>query len=293
MKILLSGGLGFLGRFVYRKLKKAGHEIGIVDNKSTGNYEIEASFDGCYGGDIRDFEIYMGFDCIIHLAAKCYVGESMENPKLYHSVNIMGTHNILNKMIENKIPRIVFASSCTAQGKLSPYATTKAVGERMIQEYAEAYGISYAIVRPFNLAGAGDGMGEEHDPEPHLIPRLIKAALNGDEVLINGREYPTKDGTNIRDYVHVQDVADLFVMLAGERENGIYEAGTGIGYSNLEILKMVEDRAGKIGYEFTDYRDGDAGKLVADPSQFYPEWKPKRSIEEIIESAIEYHRRKK
>jgi UDP-glucose 4-epimerase len=229
MKILVTGGAGYVGSHAARWLERAGHEVWAYDNLSEGNREAVRA-ERLIVGDLMDREDLIAIlrdkqiDAVMHFAAFAYVGESVQKPARYYQNNVVGTLSLMEAMRAAGISRIVFSSTCATYGvpdavpitenekqaPINPYGFTKLVIERALDDYAAAYGWSYAALRYFNAAGAAaDGdIGEDHDPETHLIPLILQTALGQrPEVLIFGDDYPTADGTCIRDYIHVEDLA--------------------------------------------------------------------------------------
>src|SRR5438046_8723356 len=253
---------------------------------------------------------------VMHFAAFAYVGESVAEPEAYYRNNVGGTLALLAAMREATVGTIVFSSTCavygipdrlpidetTAKAPLNPYGETKLAIERALHWYAAGYGLRFAALRYFNAAGADpEGeIGEDHDPETHLIPRVLRAALGTDEpVEVYGTDYPTSDGTAIRDYIHVTDLADAHVRalghLAGGGESGALNLGTGQGCSVRQVIAAVERVAGRpVPFRETARREGDPPELVADPAlaRTRLEWQPRHSdLDTIIRTALAWERR--
>jgi UDP-glucose 4-epimerase len=250
----------------------------------------------------------------MHFAAATYVGESVSDPEYHYRNNIYGTMSLLNAMRETNVNRILFSSTCatygdnpkcpmtedTDQNPCSPYARTKLSVEWMIQDFSNAYGIGYTLLRYFNASGASpDGkFGEAHTPENHLIPLVLQIPLGQREKLqVYGNDYPTPDGTCIRDYIHVDDLASahlLAIQATKPRVQNVFNVGTGTGNSVMEIIKACKEVTGHtIPYEVVQRRPGDAPALVAEPRKLMNElgWKPKYTdIKETIDSAWKWHR---
>jgi UDP-glucose 4-epimerase len=305
---LVTGGAGYLGSHLAKALKKAGYKTICYDIKSPIN---EAYWDIGIIGDIRDPFLKRPFysneiDVVFHLAGRIEVGESVEHPELFWDVNVGGTTNLLNIMREYNVRNIVYSSTAglyrSSGTDLSekdqiadnnPYANSKYAAECAIRNST----MNYIIFRFFNLAGADpDGeMGELHDPESHLIPLMFK---NLNNFVINGNDYRTPDGTCIRDYVHVSDVADAHVAAADYMQERmanqptLFNLGTGKGYSVLEVINTaVEELKIPIDYTFGQKREGDPPRLVAIPdlAKKYLKFKPKHDLNSILRTAYNWH----
>ena len=320
MNIFVTGGAGYVGSACLRYLHANGHHVVAYDNLVQGHRAAvgEAEF---IEGDIADFTKLvqvlkdMQADAVMHFAAATYVGESVTDPEYYYRNNIGGTMCLLNAMREANVNRILFSSTCatygdnpkcpmtedTAQIPCSPYARTKLGVEWMIQDYSHAYGLGYTLLRYFNACGASpDGnFGEAHHPEYHLIPLVLQIPLGQREKLeVYGNDYPTPDGTCIRDYIHVDDLASAHLLAIQATKPGtqnVFNVGTGTGNSVLEIIRACEEVTGHaIPYEVVERRSGDAAALVAEPKKLMKElgWKPDfTDIRETIASAWKWHRR--
>jgi len=251
----------------------------------------------------------------MHFAAAALVGESVTNPDYYYSNNVTGSQSLLNAMKNAEVKRMLFSSTCATYGlnptlpmteeseqnPSSPYAKTKLAVEWLIRDYAEAYGIGFTILRYFNAAGAdANGKhGQDHSPFTHLIPIVLQVALGQREkVMIFGTDYPTEDGTCLRDYVHVEDLAQAHLLAIKQTQPGtkeVFNVGTGNGNSVLEVIKTCEEVTGiKIPTEIDSRRPGDPPALVAEPSKLKIKlsWKPKyTSIKDTIETAWEWHQK--
>ena len=319
-KILVTGGAGYIGSFMVRKLRDEGYGVVILDNLSQGHKEAVSGFRLEVLDLVTDKEKLTSllgnerFDGVIHMASFIQMGESYENPGKYFRNNVIGFLNLLDSMIATNSTNIILSSSAGVYGNpkklpieegdlrnpLNPYGETKYFMERMLEDYKKAHKLKYIVIRYFNAAGASlDGsIGEAHPNESHLIPNIIIKTLNGETVDIFGNDYKTPDGTCIRDYIHVLDLADNHA-LALERlincdECGeTYNAGIGKGYSNAEIIKMVEKVSQlKVKVRFCPRRMGDADILYASNAKIKKElgWSPKYDLEKIIESAYLWHK---
>ena len=312
--ILVAGGAGYIGSHTARLLAQRGAELLVFDNLSTGHREaVEAPLVVADLGDreaLREtFERHRPRS-VIHFAAKCYVGESVSEPAKYYRENVHYTWNLLEEMRAAGCREIVFSSTCATYGDpievplteshpqlpISPYGKTKLHMEHMMQDYARAYGLRYAALRYFNAAGASRdaSIGEDHHPETHLIPLVLQVALGlREKILLFGDDYPTPDGTCVRDYIHVEDLADAHLralcrLQAGEQEI-VCNLGTGTGYSVREVVETVARVTGKeIPAEVVERRPGDPPELVSGGTRAFDllGWRPQRaSLEEIVADA--------
>jgi UDP-glucose-4-epimerase GalE len=315
MTVLVTGGAGYIGSHAARALRREGYEVLIYDNLSTGFEFLARGFE-LIRGDIRDSKTLMPAlrraDAVMHFAAHCYVGESVQDPRKYFNNNVEAALSLLNSCLDAGIKRFVFSSTCAVYGTptkvpiaedtprlpVNPYGVSKMFFERALEAYSEAYGLRYASLRYFNAAGADDegGIGECHDPETHLIPLALEAAAgSGAELQIFGNDYPTPDGTCIRDYIHVNDLASAHVKalqhLANDGSSIAANLGTGEGYSVIEILAVIAKVTGKpVPYRMVGRRPGDPPSLVADPTraQKLLQWKATRSLSDIIATAWQW-----
>ncbi len=316
-KILVTGGAGYIGSFIVRELKTEGYEPIIVDNFSSGhrkavsdfkNYELELTSSSEQLDEIFKSEKIEG---VIHMASYIQMGESFKNPGKYFKNNLNSAVEIFEAMVRNNCKNIIFSSSAGVYGnpkKLpileddpknpeNPYGETKLIIERFLSWYDKAYSIKSICIRYFNAAGAAsDGtIGEDHPNESHIIPLIIKAALGGHEFNLFGDDYNTPDGSCIRDYVHVLDLARAHVLSLNSLLNGsdsdIFNAGIGNGYSNFEIIKEIEKVVGKFKWGVKPRRQGDADSLYASTEKIKTKlgWDPKYGLKEIIESAVKWH----
>lgn len=323
MTILVTGGAGYIGSHVVKMLLERGENVVIIDNLSRGHKESIPKGVSFERADLLDFEGLSNsikkysIDAVIHFAAFAYVGESVENPQMYYSNNVVGSFNLINALKENNIDKIVFSSTCSVYGNplnipisesetpkpINPYAKTKFIIENILNDYDTAYGLNYAALRYFNAAGDSDDsqIGESHDPEPHLIPLVLFAALGRREkIYVYGDDYPTKDGTCIRDYIHVNDLADAHIKaLEYLRNNGkstVFNLGTGNGYSVNEIIDTAREITGvHLKAEVVGRRPGDPAELVADNKKAREVlgWIPKYDLDKIIKTAWAWHKNPK
>lgn len=320
MRIFVTGGAGYVGSACLRLLLRQGHDAVAFDNLSEG-YAEAVPAGRLVQGDIRDTAALAqamkshGAEAVMHFAAATYVGESVTNPDHHYGNNIAGTLSLLRAMRETGVQRMLFSSTCATYGDnptppmnedaaqipCSPYARTKLAVEWMIRDFAHAYGLGFTLLRYFNASGAdGDGeFGENHEPENHLIPLLLQvAAGQRDKLLMFGDDYPTPDGTCIRDYVHTDDLASahlLAIQATTPKTAEVFNIGTGIGQSVRQVISACEKVTGrKLAIEVVARRPGDAPALVADPTKIKTRlgWQPQwNSIEDIVESAWRWHQR--
>lgn len=318
MKVLVTGGAGYIGSITVKALIREGFEVVVFDNLINGYREnIDTRL---VEGDLLDKNSLKQldgekFDGVIHFAAYALAGESMENPYKYFENNILGGLNLLEYMKNNNINNIVFSSTCAIFGipeKLpvsedlsknpeSVYGQSKLMFEQVLDWYEKIYGIKHINLRYFNAAGASlDGtLGEEHKPETHIIPVAIKALLNNKPFYLFGNDYPTPDGTCIRDYIHVEDLASAHVLAlqkikdTGKSDN--FNLGTGRGYSNLEIIDMIENVSGKkLSIVNESRREGDPPQIFADNKKAINElgFEAKYSdLETIVKTAWDWHQK--
>jgi len=316
--VLVVGGAGYIGSHTARALKRAGHEVIIFDNLYTGFKRLAAGFE-LVQGDMLDAEalakVLPRADAIMHFAAHAYVGESVTNPKKYFHNNVEGGLSLLNTAMEAGVKKIIFSSTCAVYGEparvpidentsrqpVNPYGVSKMFFEQALEAYDRAYGLRYASLRYFNAAGADESgeIGELHDPETHLIPLALHAAAGlGPELQVFGSDYPTPDGTCIRDYIHVNDLAGAHVKaldhLAAGKESIAVNVGTGTGASVREVLAAVEHATGKpVPHRIVPRRPGDPPALVANPAkaQTLLQWKASRGLPEIVTTAWNWMQR--
>lgn len=323
MNVLVTGGAGYIGSHVVRMLLTQGHSVVVIDNLSRGHIEAVAEGVRFEQADLLDYEGLLAaisrhkIDAVIHFAAFAYVGESVETPGLYYVNNVTGSINLIRALNENNIKKIVFSSTCSLYGNpehipisekeklnpINPYAKTKYFIEQVLSDFDTSFGIKYAALRYFNAAGSDfDGLiGESHEPEPHLIPIVLQAALGKREkVMIFGDDYPTEDGTCIRDYIHVYDLADAHIKaleyLNKGMESTIINLGTGTGYSVKEIIESARRITGReIKASISERRAGDPAILIADNKKAREVlgWIPKYGLDDIIKSAWLWHRNPK
>ncbi len=319
MNVLVTGGAGYVGSHAARLLASAGHEIWVYDNLVFGHRAAVAPGRLIEGDRLDRAQVEavlhaQRIDAVMHFAAFAYVGESVTDPAKYYHNNVVGTLSLLEAMRAVGVARIVFSSTCATYGEpeqvpiresqpqrpINPYGFTKLVIEHALADYAHAYGWGYAALRYFNASGASaDGdLGEDHDPETHLIPLVLQVALGQREhITVFGDKHPTPDGTCIRDYIHVDDLATAHQAALERLERGIelkLNLGTGRGTSVSEVVEACRQVTGRpIPARMAGPRAGDPPALVADASQARRElgWEPSYTqITPIIETAWRWHR---
>ncbi len=319
MKILVTGGAGYVGSHCVEELCEAGEDVVVFDNLYYGHREAVHPKAKFVEGDLKDADALKRLfdaqpcDAVMHFASHTLVGESMEKPLLYLGDNIANALNLFRAMIDHGVRRFILSSTANLFDQPeripideeerivpgSPYGESKNIIERQLHWLDKIHGIRYACLRYFNASGASPTgqRGEDHEPETHLIPIILQVALGQREKLIVfGSDYPTPDGTCIRDYVHVNDLAQAHILALRALDQGsrTYNLGNGNGYSNLEVLQTAEAVTGrKIAWEFGPRRPGDPAVLVASSERIQRElgWKPRfSSLRDIISTAWEWHR---
>ncbi len=319
MRILVTGGAGYIGSHTVLRLKEAGHYVCVYDNLSKGYKEFIFS-DESVKGDVRDKRLLLDtlkqykINVVMHFAAYIEAGESMFEPGKYFDNNVVGIINLLEAMKEVGVPYLIFSSTAAVYGypdevpikeaaKLQPanvYGETKLIGEKILQWYETIHGLKHISLRYFNAAGAEKKLrtGEWHRPETHLIPLAIKTALGQQEkLLIYGTDYPTQDGTCIRDYIYIEDLVDAHILalnyLVKNNKSDIFNLGSEKGYSVREVVDKVIRVTGKnFKVEEVERRPGDAVILIASSEKIKRVlgWEPKVvNIEEMIETAYQWH----
>jgi UDP-glucose 4-epimerase len=315
VKLLVTGGAGYIGSVVAHQLLQEGHETHVLDNLSKGHERALPEGARFVKGDLLDAEgirdaLDQGFDGVLHFAALSLVGESVEQPERYYRNNVCGTLNLLEAMYEANVRRLVFSSTAAVYGEpeevpipetsptlpTNPYGGSKLAVDQMIRAVAGARGLAATSLRYFNVAGASGRFGEDHHPETHLIPLVLRAASGArDSVKIFGTDYPTRDGTPVRDYIHVEDLgrAHLLALEAAEPgEHRVYNLGNGAGFSVREVIEAARGVTGRpIEAIESPRRPGDPAVLVASSEKIRRElgWKPdKPELEAMISDAWEW-----
>ena len=314
MHILVTGGAGYIGSICVEQLLDAGHTVTVFDNLSEGHRRaIDPRAKLIIGdlqkeGDIFDAMEAARPDAVMHFAANALVGESMENPSKYFRNNVTGGIHLLDAMVACGVKKIVFSSTCATFGPpdrvpidetlpqrpINPYGESKLIFEKILRWYDEIHGLRFVALRYFNAAGASQRFGEDHRIESHLIPNVLKVALGQkDNVQIFGTDYETPDGTCIRDYIHILDLAQAHMLALGAEKSAFYNLGTGGGTSVREIIATCEKVTGKkIAVIEKPRRPGDPPRLIAGSEKVRAElgWKPQfQDVEKIIASAWAWH----
>lgn len=317
MKVFVTGGAGYIGSITATELLNAGHDVIVYDNLSTGHRDAVPKGARFVRGDLGQPKKLARLlaeerpDAVMHFGAASLVPESVANPAKYYRNNVAYTLNLLHAMLEADVKRIVFSSTAAVYGipktipitenaptnPINPYGESKLMIEWMLRRFDEAYGMRYAILRYFNAAGALPNRGEHHDPETHLIPLVLQVALGQrDHIKIFGTDYPTPDGTAIRDYIHVQDLASAHILALEALDEGsrIYNLGNGQGFSVKQVIETARSVTGHpIPAVEAPRRPGDPPILIASSQRIQRElgWRPRfPSLRDIIASAWEWHR---
>jgi UDP-glucose 4-epimerase len=312
VKLLVTGGAGYIGSIVSRQLLGAGHDIVVLDSLERGHRAAvapEARFvheDLRDAGAVRD-AVSQGFDGVLHFAALALVGESVSHPERYYHANVVGTMNLLDAMRDTGVPRLVFSSTCAVYGQpdevpiseSAPYRPTSAYGasklavDLMIGDYCRAHGLGAVSLRYFNVAGASGEIGEDHYPETHLIPNVLRTAQGRNpHVEVFGTDYPTPDGTAIRDYIHIEDLSDAHLLALDGTTGGthrIFNLGNGNGFSVRQVIDVARRVTGcEIEVREAPRRPGDPPSLVAASEKIRAElgWQARKpELERMIADA--------
>jgi UDP-glucose 4-epimerase len=321
--ILVVGGAGYIGSHLVKELVQK-MPVVVLDSLSTGYEHLVDEKAIFVKGDLGDKELlshlFETYDIkgVMHFAANSLVGESVVEPLKYYKNNVAATLNLLETMVKHHVNNFIFSSTAATYGipntdfitedtptkPINPYGRSKLMVEQILSDFAEAYGLNYVVLRYFNAAGAHESgmIGEKHDPETHLIPIVLQHLLGEREkISVFGTDYDTPDGTCIRDYIHVTDLAHAHILalealLEGKIKTATYNLGNGKGYSVKEVIEMCEKVTGrKATIEYTDRRPGDPAQLVASSEKIYRElgWKASYQLEEIISSAWKWHLKNK
>lgn len=314
MKVLVTGGAGYIGSVTTELLLDSGHEVTVFDNLGRGHRCAVDERARLVVGDLRDFEAIDSAvgdikpDAIVHFAAYALVAESMEKPEMYFDNNVIGGINLTRAMVNSGVGKIVFSSTCATYGEPervpmtedlpkrpeNPYGESKLMMEKALEWVNKLHGITTVSLRYFNACGATAKFGEDHDPETHLIPIVLQAALGKREkVLIFGDDYDTPDGSCIRDYIHIVDLAMAHIKAIESDRSGAFNLGNGSGYSVKEVIDVAREVTGReIPAEIAPRRPGDPARLVASARKADEElgWKPEiPDLASIISSAWEWH----
>lgn len=315
MRVLVTGGAGYIGSVTVEMLLDAGHETFVFDNLERGHRAAVDPRAGFIMGDLRDAPAIDRAlrqsrpDAVMHFAAYALVGESMVCPEMYFRNNVSGGINLVEAMLNNGVKKIVFSSTCATYGQpdtvpirettpqipTNPYGESKLIMEKILQWFRRVHGLTCVFLRYFNACGASVKFGEDHAPETHLIPNIMKVAMGQmPAVQIFGDDYATPDGTCIRDYIHIEDLATAHIMALSAGQSDAFNLGTGSGCSVKQILDAAQKIIGRpIPGKIMPRRPGDPARLVADASKVASilGWRPGRSsIEDIISSAWRWHK---
>lgn len=319
--ILIVGGAGYIGSHVNKALTEAGYETLVLDNLSYGHEEAVkwGTFCKCDLKDIEELdEVFEKYDitAVMHFSSFIEVGESVQNPEKYYTNNVVNTMNLLKVMLKHDVKKFIFSSTCATYGvpqkiplvedhpqnPINPYGWTKLMVERILKDYDTAYGLKSVILRYFNASGADKSgeIGEAHNPESHLIPLILDAAIGKrDDIKIFGTDYDTPDGTCIRDYIHVTDLADAHVLslqyLEDDNDSNEFNLGNGQGFSVREVIDSVKKVTGRdFKVVETERREGDPAILIGSSKKAKDtlKWDPQYvEIDKIVESAWNWHKK--
>jgi UDP-glucose 4-epimerase len=310
MRILVTGGAGYIGSVVAKQLLEAGHEVVVLDDLSRGHAAAVPGEAAHANVSLLDAaalrERLDGIEGVLHFAALALVPESVEHPERYWRNNVVGTLNLLDAMRANGVGRLVFSSTCATYGEpetipiredeptapVNSYGASKLAVDLMIRDECSAHGLAAASLRYFNVAGASRGLGEHHEPETHLIPLVLQAAAGVREhIKVFGTDYPTRDGTAVRDYIHIEDLGEAHLLALAKLEPGthrVFNLGTGDGYTVREVIEAARRVTGReIAVREEGRRAGDPPELVAANARARDElgWAPRRGLDEMIADA--------
>jgi UDP-glucose 4-epimerase len=312
MRLLVTGGAGYIGSIVARQLLDAGHEVVVLDNLERGHRAAVPEAAELIVVDLRDAQAVSDsvrdtFDGVLHFAALALVGESVEHPERYYRTNLAGTLNLLEAMVAAGVPRLVFSSTCAVYGQpdevpiseqapprpANAYGASKLAVDGMIGDFCRAHGLGAVSLRYFNVAGASGDAGEDHDPETHLIPNILRTASGRQShVEVFGTDYDTRDGTAVRDYIHIEDLSAAHLLaLEGARasEHRIFNLGNGNGFSVLEVINAAREVTGaEIKVREAPRRPGDPPMLVAASHRIREQlgWAPRKpELEQMVRDA--------
>lgn len=315
MNVLVTGGAGYIGSICVEELINAGHSVTVLDNLSEGHRSAVDPRAKFVEGNLGNGQLVAATikeakaEAIIHFAAHALVGESMQNPGKYFRNNVASGLELLDAAVQNNVRKFVFSSTCATYGPpdrvpmtedlsqrpINPYGESKLMFEKMLEWYQRIFGLEFVAFRYFNAAGASGKYGEHHRIETHLIPNVLKVPLGqAAQCEIYGTDYPTPDGTCIRDYIHIIDLAQAHILAMQPGKQGFYNLGNGEGYSVREVIKTCEKISGKsIPAREKPRRPGDPPRLVASAQRAFNElgWKPRfPKLHDIVSSAWEWHK---
>ena len=323
MKLLITGGAGYIGSFMVKAALDKGMEVVVADSLERGNKESIDARANLIAGELKDKKFVESlfsegkFDAVVNFAGYISMSESVTNPYIYFDNNINISLNIIEGMVKNNLNNFIFSSTAGVYGNpikipiaedhpknpTNPYGESKLIVEQILSWYQKTHGLNFVSLRYFNAAGASldAAMGENHNPETHIIPNAIKSILENKEFSLYGDDYKTKDGTCVRDYIHVVDLVEAHLLAVGklQKEKGgfLYNVGTGRGYSNKEVIEMINRICGTtLKVKIEKRRPGDADSLIADPRKIQAElgFSPKHSdLEIIVKTAWEWHKKLK
>jgi UDP-glucose 4-epimerase len=315
MKLLVTGGAGYIGSIVTQQLLRAGHEVAVLDDLSRGHRAAVPDGAELIETSLLDEQathaaLADGYDGVLHFAALALVAESVAHPERYYRGNVVGALNLLDAMRAAGVRKLVFSSTCAVYGEpevvpmhedmptapVNAYGGSKLAIDRMIADECRAHGLGAASLRYFNVAGASGALGEDHEPETHLIPLVLRAAAGvSDHVKVFGTDYPTRDGTAMRDYIHVEDLGlahTLALDAVEQARHRIYNLGTGDGYTVREVVEAARRVTGReIPAREEPRRPGDPAALVAAADRARSElgWRPERGLDAMIADAWAWH----
>jgi UDP-glucose 4-epimerase len=314
MRTLVTGGAGYIGSVVAKQLIEAGHQVVVLDDLSRGHAGALPRGAELAAVSLLDADALArsldGVDAVLHFAALALVAESVEHPERYWETNLIGTHNLLGAMRAHEVRKLVFSSTCATYGEpenvpiaedeptapVNSYGASKLAVDLMIRDESRAHGLAAASLRYFNVAGASGELGEDHRPETHLIPLVLQAAAGAREhISVYGTDYPTRDGTAVRDYIHVEDLGEAHILALDALEPGahrVFNLGTGDGYTVREVIEAARRVTGQeIPVREEGRRAGDPPALVAANARAREElgWEPRRGLDEMIADAWQWH----
>lgn len=316
MKILLTGGAGYIGSVTTEQLLDRGHQVTVFDSLERGHRAAIDDRARFIQGDLRNPSDITGAmaatkpDAVMHFAAYALVGESMDDPLMYFRNNVVGGLNLVEAMLKSGVPRIVFSSTCATYGQpevmpmtedlpqrpTNPYGESKLQFEKILNWFRERKNLQSVFLRYFNAAGATEKFGEDHEPETHIIPNVLRVALGKrDKVMVFGDDYETPDGSCVRDYIHIVDLAQAHMLALEGTMQGPFNLGNGDGYSVMEVVKIAREITGhEIPMEVAPRRPGDPAKLIASADKAHKVlgWKPRYpELSTIIRHAWNWHQR--